>query len=193
MSTTEHAAPGGAAFALPDQALITELDVRPILAGGNDPLKQIMLKVNELQDGHWLKIINTFEPLPLINLMRSKGFSSNTDTVQSGLIHTYFFRTEGNTAQGTGKQHTADAAANFNELLEKYKGRMRTIDVREYEMPRPMITILDNLESLNAGEALFVHHKKVPVYLLPHLHDKRCSYLIQEEGENNISLLIYKL
>ena len=46
---------------------LIELDVRPILAADKDPLKQIMIKVNELQDGDCLKIINTFQPLPLIN------------------------------------------------------------------------------------------------------------------------------
>ena len=43
---------------------IVTLDVRVMLASGNDPLKLIQQKVKGLQQGQVLQIINTFEPTP---------------------------------------------------------------------------------------------------------------------------------
>lgn len=80
----------------------------------------------------------------------------------------------------------------FDQLLAKYEDKLIKIDVSGMEMPLPMNTILEKLSVLPAGNALFVCHKKVPVYLLPHLHDLGFEYLIQEENTGKISMLIYK-
>lgn len=185
------------AFVLPAPGQIVDLDVRPILDGGKDPLKLIMLKINELAEGEVLRIINTFEPLPLINLLGNKGFGAHTEKPAPGEVHTYFFKNENPrpsyTPETTPSAEPPDTSLPpFNDLLRQYEGRLRVIDVTMYEMPGPMMTILENLETLENGHALFVHHKKVPVYLLPHLHDKGFNYLIQQEEETKVSLLIYR-
>jgi hypothetical protein len=36
-----------------------------------------------------------------------------------------------------------------------------------------MVTILNELEALPQGHALYVHHKKMPQYLLPELEERR--------------------
>jgi hypothetical protein len=53
---------------------VTELDVRPIIAAGNDPLAEIIQKIKTLQPGHVLKIVNSFYPQPLILLLEKQGF-----------------------------------------------------------------------------------------------------------------------
>lgn len=64
----------------------TELDVRLVLASGSDPLTLILEKVNVLPRGYVLKIINTFEPTPLIKMLEKKGFETYTDTIHSDLV-----------------------------------------------------------------------------------------------------------
>jgi hypothetical protein len=59
-------------------------------------------------------------------------------------------------------------------------------------MPLPMVTILSELEKLPEHKALFVLHKKVPVYLLPELKDRGFSYLIQNTPDDKVNLLIYR-
>jgi hypothetical protein len=59
-------------------------------------------------------------------------------------------------------------------------------------MPQPMHTILNEIKNLGPDQALFVHHKKIPVYLLPNLHDEGFEYLIHEEAPGKVSILIYK-
>ena len=50
----------------PDQ--IIDFDVRPIIEEGKDPLSSITAKVKSIPTGGVLKIINSFEPTPLIAL-----------------------------------------------------------------------------------------------------------------------------
>ena len=49
---------------------LVKLDVRPVIAAGKDPLKLILEKVGQLKKGEVLEIINTFEPTPLMLLLK---------------------------------------------------------------------------------------------------------------------------
>ena len=75
--------------------------------------------------------------------------------------------------------------------MEKYIGKLQVLDVRELEMPLPMITILDALDNLPDGEALYVHHKRIPVFLLPELADRKFNYRIKKISEDDVHLIIF--
>jgi hypothetical protein len=55
-----------------------------------------------------------------------------------------------------------------------------------------MHTILEALETLPLGKALFVYHKRIPVFLLPELEQQGFNYRIQEISDAEVHLLIYK-
>jgi hypothetical protein len=59
-------------------------------------------------------------------------------------------------------------------------------------MPGPMMAILDAIESLPPETALFVYHKRIPVFLLPELKEKKFDYRIKEIADNEVHLLIFK-
>ena len=82
--------------------------------------------------------------------------------------------------------------SDLEEQRYNFKPPFRELDVRSLEMPMPMVTILRELEDLPEGEALFVHHKKVPQFLLPELEAKGMSVLISELGQDNVKLLIHR-
>src|SRR5690606_1933994 len=69
-----------------------ELDVRPLLSDGNDPLKEILDALKNLAPSRVLKIVNTFEPSPLIALVGKKGFSSYSEAAAGDLVFTYFYK-----------------------------------------------------------------------------------------------------
>ncbi len=69
---------------------------------------------------------------------------------------------------------------------------MKEIDVRDLEMPMPMVTVLEELEKLSDGEALYVHHKRLPQYLLPELENRGFKLVTKPVDENNMKLIIYK-
>jgi uncharacterized protein (DUF2249 family) len=169
---------------------IVVLDVRAMLAGGTDPLKHIQQTVRQLAPGQALKIVNSFEPTPLIKLLEKQGFQSYTGIVEKDLVETYFSKTE-----GTADLSVAVAATtgdDWEQLMDRYEGKLQEIDVRHLEMPAPMMTILEALEQLPPAKALYVNHRRVPVFLLNELKDRGFEYRIKETGSEQVYLLIFK-
>lgn len=175
----DHLAPGQ----------VAELDVRPVLNEGKDPFNLILGKVRALPAGHTLKLINDFEPTPLIQLLGKQGFRSYTQVVDGNTFHTYFHKA-GGTELPEGP--VAANSDDFEGRVRQFEGRTTTIDVRHLEMPLPMLTILDELDKLPEGHALYVHHKRIPVFLLPELEERKFEYRAKELGEGDVKLFIFK-
>jgi uncharacterized protein (DUF2249 family) len=166
---------------------IVTLDVRPIIDSGYDPLNAILEKINSLQ-GQVLKILNSFEPTPLMQLLQKQGFESYAEEINDNLVETWFYK-KSNITQPEGIVTTET----WNEILVRYKGTLQTIDVRNLEMPLPMLTILEALDNLSAGSALFVYHKRIPVFLLPELVQRQFDYRVKEISDGEVHLLIFKV
>ena len=169
---------------------ILELDVRPILASGVDPFEVIMEKLKEMRDDQTLLIINSFEPVPLLNILKDKGYTYEAERPDNGVVHT-FIRKE-NKDTSTKIVESAQSKLSFDEVELKFDGNLIEIDVRDLEMPLPMVTILEEIEKLNDYSALFVHHKKLPQYLLPELENRGFSYVYKDVDSTNLKLIIYK-
>jgi len=172
----------------PEQMLV--LDVREMLAGGNDPLKLIQQKVKDLQQGQVLKIINTFEPVPLVKLLERQGFKAYVDHVGTDLVETYFYKTNSEANPEVAADTTT--SGDWEQMLKRFENRLQNIDVRHLEMPMPMMTVLEALETLPVEKALYVHHKRIPVFLLTELKDRNFDYRIKEVREGEVFLLIFK-
>lgn len=175
---------------------IYNFDVRPIIDGGEDPLKAIIKKFGSIQDGEVLCIINSFVPYPLINLL-SKESLTFTQELNASEHHTWFLkRTRG--AEVTTKKESdmkviMDDEKSFATALAGFDEKsVKRIDVRHLHMPVPMQTILKELTALPADCALYVYHKKVPVYLLEELHNEQFVVHVLNLGEGEVRLLIYE-
>lgn len=169
---------------------IVELDVRPAIETGKDPLNTILQKVKLLEAGSVLKIVNSFEPTPLMHLLGKQGFESYAEPVSEELVNTYFYKK-------TDRPLVLETAGTaysegWDTILDRFKGKLETIDVRQLEMPLPMHMILEALETLQKDKALFVYHKRIPVFLLPELEEKKFSFRIKEVSDAEVHLLIYK-
>ncbi|MEK7200273.1 MAG: DUF2249 domain-containing protein [Bacteroidota bacterium] len=171
-------------------AKIIELDVRPVIESGKDPLNIIVQKVKTLEKGYVLKIINSFEPTPLMHLLGKQGFESYAEVVSDELVNTYFYKKTDNPLVTENKE--TNYTAGWDDILIRFKDKLETIDVRALEMPLPMHSILEALESLPVDKALFVYHKRIPVFLLPELEEQHFSYRIKEISDAEVHLLIYK-
>lgn len=172
----------------PEQLVV--LDVRPVLEKGEDPLRQIQAAVKDLGPDQVLKIVNTFEPTPLITLLGKQGLQSYVVALEPDLIETYFFKDRPVNGQDPGLPEIKQGG--WEKILLAYKGKMVEVDVRQMEMPMPMMTILEAIDNLPAEKALFVYHKRIPVFLLPELKQREFDYRIREISENEIRLLIFK-
>jgi uncharacterized protein (DUF2249 family) len=167
------------------------LDVREALQSGHDPFREIMAAAEQLPPNQALLIINTFEPIPLLAILGKKGFSHYTGYPETNVVYTYFYRTGPAAPQNNRQVH--DPRAAFDRLVHQYQENLVEIDVRQMEMPQPMITILEALSTLAAGKALFVYHRRLPQYLLPQLAERGFAYAYSEMGPNQVHLLIYKI
>lgn len=169
---------------------LVDLDVRPVLAAGKDPLNLIMEKIKTIQPGQVLKIINTFEPVPLILMLEKKGFETYVDVIAKDHVETYFYKTLKSKVETSTKPATVDN--DWEQMEKKFAGKMQKIDVRGLEMPRPMLTILEALDHLPPDTALYVYHKRIPVFLLPELAQRGFEYRIKEISEGEVHLLIFR-
>src|SRR5579872_7196012 len=61
-----------------------ELDVRPILRAGGEPFTEIMAAVNGLGAGQSLRLLATFEPVPLYGVLAKKGFDHAAHEIGEG-------------------------------------------------------------------------------------------------------------
>ncbi len=171
---------------------VISLDVRPTLESGGDPFNEIMRELLVLPDGYALEVINSFEPTPLIKIAQNKGFDSMVETKEDA-VYTWFMKT------GKANEEAPSGDLIFKISVEEHEARVarcnkkiREADVRDLEMPLPMVTILKELEDMEENEALYVHHKKVPQYLLPELAERNFRTWIAEVDDDNVKLLIHK-
>ena len=175
-----------------DKSNIVELDVRPILAGGVDPFDEIMKTLKSMNDDQTLLIINTFEPIPILNILKKRGYEYETERPEPGVVYTYLRKTEKEPATKEVTETKAGETEDFKTIETRFTGKMKEIDVRDLEMPMPMVTVLEELEKLSDGEALYVHHKRLPQYLLPELENRGFKLVTKPVDENNMKLIIYK-
>lgn len=169
---------------------ISELDVRPVIESGKDPLSLILQKVKSLEPGSVLKIINSFDPAPLRHLLGKQGFESFTTHLNDSLVHTFFYK--GQQGQISVAPIQNNQGDDWSILFTRFTNALETVHVRDMEMPLPMLTILKALDTLPTDKALLVFHKRIPVFLLPELTDRKFQYRIKEIKEGEVELLIYR-
>ena len=82
-------------------------------------------------------------------------------------------------------------SGDWEPLLDRFADHLVEVDVRHLEMPMPMMTILEALEVLPQGKALYVKHKRIPVFLLTELKEREFEYRIREVREGEVYMLIF--
>ncbi len=168
---------------------VMEMDVRSQIASNLDPFNDIYNSVNKLQANQVFKLINSFEPIPLIKLLRQKGYICEVKK-QNDVIVTLIMKTDA--VQSTIESATTHEDMDFDKTAARYRNCTITIDVREMEMPKPMISILEECSKLQSGRALYVKHKRVPQFLFPELAALNFQWKLKKMDEDNVHLIIYK-
>lgn len=184
---TEISADG---FELNDE-LIVKLDVRPTIESGADPFSEIMAVIKTMKSNQILEIINIFEPIPLINILKNKGFDSFTKQITKNEFHTFFRRIDEKTILDSNSSLN-NIFDDFDTKMVDFGSNLVEIDVRDLEMPEPMVTILNVTANLPDKNGLFVHHKKIPQFLLPELKSRNFTWLTKEIEVGYVQMLIWK-
>ncbi len=171
---------------------LVTLDARPILDGGVDPFEEIMKTLKSMNDDQTLLVINTFEPIPLLNLLKKKGYEYEVERPEPGVVYSYLRKSGDAVKEEPEEDKTDGGEVDFESVERQFAGKMKEVDVHEMEMPMPMVTILEELEKLKEGEALYVHHKQLPQYLLPELENRGFKHAERKIDDNNLKMIIFK-
>lgn len=168
-----------------------ELDVRPILEKGEDPLTMIMQKLSKLNSDESLAVINTFIPSPLIGVLGRKGYAHKIEKLGENHIVTTFYHVGKVNTEPIKEKMEESSVTSFMKKLSEFKTRYSELDLRHLEMPLPMTTILENLLYLPKDHILYVHHKRFPIYLVPELKDRGYD-MMHIYLEDGVDLLIFQ-
>lgn len=71
---------------------VTTLDVRPLLAAGEEPFEAIMSVLAGLPPDGVLEIIAPFEPVPLYRVLQARGFDHTMTLLPPSSFVVRFFR-----------------------------------------------------------------------------------------------------
>ncbi|HTH15942.1 MAG TPA: DUF2249 domain-containing protein [Magnetospirillum sp.] len=159
------------------------VDVRPMLAAGEDPLSAIMEASDAVEFGGVLVVDAPFNPSPLRRILAARGFSSYGRRLGDGHWRV-FFRLDG----GQDWERDADVDVGPEGAMSWQEEDGLHIDVRKLPPPQPMLAILRLLEAVPAGQGAVVHHERVPQYLLPELAERGWTVARMSEEYANVRL-----
>lgn len=194
---------------------IQTFDARPFMQKGEEPLTAILQIANTIPVNAGLKIIQSFSPEPLLNLLAKKGFEGyiflnvdeDSDDENPEVFHACFIRRTDlrfqNPQKKTGFNHIYDTVAveTNRQVLRKETG-MKTatgknraivrISVCGLKPPAPMTRILNILQQMSSKQVLYVYHERIPQYLIPHLVQDGYSYGWITKSHTDIRFIVYK-
>ncbi len=170
-----------------DKLQPVDLDVRPLLQGGTDPLKTILRHADQLAPHQYLHLINSFEPIPLYSVLGKRGFDHFTEFLD-GAFHVQFYRrlpaTPGTMSKEQEKTGAKPAAPTREKII--------TLDVRALSPPEPMMKILALIPQLDEKTLLFVHHHREPLFLYEKLQAQGCKWQVEKIAENDFHVKIWR-
>jgi len=168
--------------------IAAEIDVRTIMARGEEPFKAIMGVASGVPDGAAFRLIASFEPLPLYDVLAKQGFTHRSHEISDGTWEVLFIRSA-EIAHRSSKP--AGKAGSEDDWPSEITVEV-TIDVSELVPPEPMIKILEALEQLEPGGRLLVHHVRRPIHLYDRLDEMGYRHRTRDLGPGNVEVLIEK-
>ncbi len=176
-----------------------DLDVRPLLARGEEPFRAIMTAARDIPVGQALRLHVGFEPLPLYDLLAKRGFQHVAHQLGPDDWEITFLRSAPGRADGDAgdSAHAVEvsplaAARTLPDTLPEGIDATVRIDVGELVPPEPMVRILETLAQLAPGQTLLVEHVRRPVYLYPQLDAQGYQHTTDELGPGRVQLRIRK-
>jgi uncharacterized protein (DUF2249 family) len=147
----------------PGAGVVTEVDVRPVIAAGDPPFRMIMNAVEDLAPGAVLRVRSPFDPKPLHGILEGLGFSRRVRRGGEDDWQSDYWRPD------------ADAPL--------------VLDVRGLVPPEPLERTLATLDALSDGRALLQVNDRVPAFLLPLLDERGYRYRIDHDQRGTLTTI----
>lgn len=136
-----------------------DIDVRPLLRAGEEPLSAIMGALDRLEPGQGLRLYATFKPIPLFGVMASRGFANEATELDGGEWEVRFTPAAG----------PAPAVEPVGAAGDDWPAPVVQLDNRDLDPPEPMVRILAAAERLSPGQTLSALLRREPVFLFREL------------------------
>lgn len=163
-----------------------ELDVREELRRKNDPFEIIMSTVKTLKKNDMLVLHATLKPVPLLGLMKLKGFSSKSEKISSDYWITTFVP-KSHAALLQQEEETEDTASAPARAPGETPQTIE-LDNRGLEPPQPMVRTLNALKKAYPGDTVIIHNDRVPAFLLEEI--KTMGYPVQIDNQPDGSAIV---
>jgi uncharacterized protein (DUF2249 family) len=138
-----------------------DVDVRPVLRAGGEPFSIIMAALDRLEPGQSLRLYAPFKPVPLFDVMASKGFAHREAELEGGEWEIRF-------VAGDASLDTAEPAPTA-PTDDDWPQPVVHLDNRDLDPPEPMVRILAAAEQLAPGQTLSALLSREPVFLFREL------------------------
>jgi uncharacterized protein (DUF2249 family) len=157
-------------------------DARPVHAEGKNPIAPILQAAKEVPEGGIFYLRNTFEPLPLYDVLGQKGFVpwARQDGPDDWAV--FFYRTHPGEVDPLTDLPAAESGAPPVASV--------TIDMTDLTPPEPMMRVLEALSRLTPGETLLVRHVQRPLYLYRKLEEMGHTHQTWELGPGHVEIVI---
>ena len=176
-----------------DTPVAEDLDVRPLLANGEEPFSVIMASAARVPAHAALRLRTTFEPVPLYDVLGGRGFQHAAQQLGPDDWEIVFVRS-GEAAfdsSPTGPDpQTATVVVGTSPT--RAEADMVRLDVSDLAPPEPMVRILEAAAKLGPEQTLFVEHHRRPVYLYPQLDAQGFLHATHEAGPGRVEIQIWR-
>src|SRR3954454_8455038 len=144
------------------------LDVRPLLASGQDPFTQVMSTAARIPRGGFMVVDAPFDPAPLRRVLAGKGFTSLGRQIGPGHWRICWCREE------PAEVPAAEAPLPHRGPEPWEASDVTHLDVRGLQPPEPMTRVLDLIDQ-GGLQSLVLQHDREPVFLYPMLAERGWS------------------
>jgi uncharacterized protein (DUF2249 family) len=165
---------------------VETLDVRPLIAHGEDPFHVIMAKLEHLKEGAALCIEAPFDPIPLRRMLDGRGMLCHRHRLSDA--HWRIF------VAAPANPSVASAGKKLGEEIGAPKvwqdGEESHIDVRGLPPPQPLYAVLSLLEEISGQGPVILHHEREPLLLYPELEERgwKWRHIPGDSGEVRLEL-----
>lgn len=167
-------------------APLRTLDVRTILEAGGEPFGEIMKATAALEDGQGLRLLATFNPVPLYSIMEGKGYSHQERQIEGGDWEVILM------PRAAAAAAAAQAAPATTGAVDTagWPAPSRTVDLRGMLPPEPLVLTLETLEAMAVGEVMEGCYDREPLLLYPELDVRGHPYQCDKRGANEYHVRI---
>lgn len=160
-----------------------DLDVRPILRDGGEPFSAIMDAVAALAPGQGLRLLASFKPLPLFQVLGARGFEPAAREIGNGDWEVLFIPTEAAPQQAQPELAPPSAGCDWPSPSAE-------IDCRELPPPEPMVKTLEAVETLMPGQTLAPLLPREPRFLFPELEVRGLAWRGEQLPDGSYRIVI---